>query len=162
MRLAKLPDFDGGNLCQLCRARTGTLAHRHVCTVTTPPERWPAPNGEIADFMSSIGQRRAETLKQRGILVVAIRTQPRQVESAGWCWLSQPPDLTRDDLTFIAVGMLCGIDRSRATVADLTPRGQSMLENHQLGVISRREVWLFLLWMRGDGDRPSDDVLQRL
>ena len=69
---------------------------------------------------------------------------------------------TVDDLTFIAVAELCGVDRPRATVADLTPCGQGMLENYQRGVISRRELWSFLSWMRRDGDRPSDDVLQRL
>ena len=69
---------------------------------------------------------------------------------------------TVDDLAFIAVAELCGVDRPRATVADLTPCGQGMLENYQRGVISRRELWSFLLWMRRDGDRPRDDVLQRL
>ena len=67
-----------------------------------------------------------------------------------------------DDLTFIAVASLCGVYRPRATVADLTPCGQGMLETYQRGVISRRELWSFLLWMRRDGDRPCDDVLQRL
>ena len=35
-----------------------------------------------------------------------------------------------DDLTFIAVAMLCGEDDQRATVADLTPVGKSLLEKY--------------------------------
>ena len=67
-----------------------------------------------------------------------------------------------DDLTFIAVAMLCDVDHRRAAVDDLTPAGQGFLENYQRGVVSRRELWSFLLWMRGDGDRPSDGVMQRI
>ncbi len=69
--------------------------------------------------------------------------------------------LNIDDLTFIAVAMLCDVDRQRATVADLTPVAKGLLENFQIGVISGRELWSYLLWTRGDGDRPSDDVLRR-
>ena len=69
---------------------------------------------------------------------------------------------TVDDLTFVAVAMLCGVGHRRAVVGDLTPVAKGFLENYQRGVVSRRELWSFLLWMRGDGDRPSDGVMQRI
>ncbi len=88
------------------------------------------------------------------------------------CWKDQTYDQKQrccvcrqfdvDDLTFIAMAMLCGVDHKRATIADLTPCGKAMLENYQRGVVSRRELWSFLLWMRHDGDRPNDDVMLRV
>ena len=75
-----------------------------------------------------------------------------------------------DDLTLAAVAELCNVHRQRPTVADLTPHficptgasGKGLLRSFQLGVISRRELWSYILWMRHDGDRPSDDVMGRL
>ena len=108
----------------------------------------------------------------RRATVYQSRCQPVPHEVHMHCWRRQTKSQraqccvcrqnTVDDLTFIAVAELCGVDRPRATVADLTPCGQGMLENYQLDVVSPRELWSFLLWMRGDGDRPSDDALQRL
>ena len=37
--------------------------------------------------------------------------------------------LAVDDLTFIAVAMLCSVYHRRAAVGDLTPVGKSFLEN---------------------------------
>lgn len=67
-----------------------------------------------------------------------------------------------DDLTFIGVAMLCGVEHTRATVTDLTLVAKGLLGNYQLGVLSRRELWSFLLWRRGDGDRPSHDPVLRV
>ena len=67
-----------------------------------------------------------------------------------------------DDLTFIAAAEVCGVEHKRAKVGDLTPCGKGVLESLQRGVISRQKLWSVRLWMRHDGERPSDDVMGRL
>ena len=67
-----------------------------------------------------------------------------------------------DDLTLVGVAMLCEVEHTRATVTDLTLVAKGLLGNYQLGVLSRRELWSFLLWMTGDGARPSHDAMLRV
>ena len=67
-----------------------------------------------------------------------------------------------DDLTFHAVVELCGIKKKKPTMRQLTPCGKSLLKNFQIDTVSRKELWSFILWMRQDGDRPSDEVLARI
>jgi hypothetical protein len=111
-----------------------------------------------------------ETLAAREIVLSRCQPVPHAMHRR--CWMRQKRDqqarccvcrqLAVDDLTFIAVAMLCGVDHRRAAVGDLTAIAKSLLQNYQRGVVSRRELWSFLLWMRGDGDRPSDGVMQRI
>ena len=62
---AKLPTFVGTPLCQLCHMSDGTLAHRHCCAVTKPTDGW-TPLGEQADdFIRTLSEQRAATLKTR-------------------------------------------------------------------------------------------------
>jgi hypothetical protein len=100
------------------------------------------------------------------------RCQPIPHKMHKRCWSKQNQhqrsqccvcrQLTVDDLTFYAVAELCGVSRKRITMADLTPCGRSLLETYQCNVVSRRELCSYLLWLRHDGDRPTDEVLERL
>ena len=110
-----------------------------------------------------------EVIAQRAAVHVS-RCQPVPHITHERCWKRQPQrdrcclcrQVEVDDLTFAAVAELCCVKPARAKVVDLTPCGISMIENLQRGVISRRELWSFLLWMRSDGDRPRYDVMRRL
>ena len=112
-----------------------------------------------------------EPIAKRAAVNVS-RCQPVPHVMHARCWQRQTQgqqerccvcrQVTVDDLTFTAVAELCGVKSKHAKMTELTPSGKSLLRSIQSGKISRGELWSFLLWMRHDGKRPSDDVMGRL
>ena len=82
-RKAKLPNFEASNQCQLCHSATGTLRHRHSCSVTRPAQGWTEHTQETKRFLESISEDRQHALTTRGVLTVRIPIPDPQTPSPG-------------------------------------------------------------------------------
>ena len=92
-RKARLPRWQHGNLCQLCKNHVGTIAHRRVCPEVVPPEGWPAASPDVERFVSSLTPARQQILADRAVVAIDIPTPTPQAESGRWHWTLRPPDL---------------------------------------------------------------------
>ena len=114
VKKAKLPLFEGTDLCQLCLASKGTLAHRHECPASRPAAGWTPLDDKAKCFLDTLSEHRACTLQTRGVLTVSIPIAAPQIPTCGWRWISQPPDPQQlQGLTWV-------IDGSRRYAADWT------------------------------------------
>ncbi len=90
MRKASVEKFgitDGR--CQLCLEAPGTAEHRFTCRMTMPKQGWPSPPPAAAKALNTVGSRRREILKHRGLL--ALRLPPRIRDQSGeFSWLVSP------------------------------------------------------------------------
>ena len=118
VRKAKLPGWEHGALCQLCKSETGTLSHRDHCAVTRPANGWSFFPGAVTRFLEGIGEARRTALLTRGVLVVAIPLQPvRQHPLLRWRGDDQP-DVTDAALRWYTDGsVMLPRWRSLATAA---------------------------------------------
>ena len=92
-RKAKLPQWEHGNLCQLCKAHVGTLAHRRSCPAVVPPEGWPLAPPDVDRMVSSCSPARRQLLANRAVLAIDIPTPVPQTDSGRWRWVLMPPDI---------------------------------------------------------------------
>ena len=163
-RKAKLPDFTGPALCQLCLDATGTPAHRHVCSRTTPATGWTPPDEATRAFIDGLDEGRRNTLRDRAVLTVAIPIATPQTESKGWQWITQPPDSNADGLRWF-------VDGSRRYAAEWTLAttgcGVAVLDSNDLLVAyawatppawattaNMAEAWAVLLTIRTAPNTP--------
>ena len=101
---AKLPQFTGTSLCQLCLAAEGTLAHRHCCPTSTPAGGWTPLGPHAAKFAEALSEPRARILQTRGVLTVQIPIATPQIPTGGWRWLTPPPDPALENLKWVIDG----------------------------------------------------------
>jgi hypothetical protein len=101
---ARLPTFEGTTKCQLCHLHEGTLLHRHCCAVTTPSMGWTPFDEPSQAFLATLSEDRANAVKTRAVLTVSIPIAEPQVQTNGWQWVSDPPDVNADDLTWVIDG----------------------------------------------------------
>ena len=92
-RKAKLPDWQHGNRCQLCKEHIGTLAHRRHCARVVPAEGWPAPPADVVRFVDNLTPARRSALANRATLVIDIPTPASQVSTGRWQWILEPEDI---------------------------------------------------------------------
>ena len=103
-RKAKLPNWQHGNLCQLCTSDVGTLAHRRCCPATVTKIDWPPEPDEVARFDATLTPARKRLLADRAVLVVDVPIPPPQVDSHRWHWHVAPPDICDDTLRWYIDG----------------------------------------------------------
>ena len=63
-RKAAVRDIEDSR-CQLCLQATGTLAHRHVCPATAPPEGWPPIAPKASLVLGKVSEERKKNHPQR-------------------------------------------------------------------------------------------------
>ena len=103
-RKAKLPEWQHGNLCQLCNEHVGTLAHRKECAVIMPPGGWPPAPPDVDRLVDGLAPARKQTLADRAVLAIDIPTPAPQVDTGRWRWLITPPDIYDDSLRWYIDG----------------------------------------------------------
>ena len=101
---AKLPTFSGTTKGQLCHMHEGTLLHRHGCPVTLPPAGWTPFDSKTQEFVQKLSDDRARALQTRATLTVSIPIAEPQIPTNGWLWLSEPPDQSIENLTWVIDG----------------------------------------------------------
>ena len=93
----------GSDRCQLCKIEAGTQLHRRRCKETVPADGWtPTPTkAELA--ARRIGKNRLELLESTGLLTLKVpNLEP--LEKDTFRWYSSPPDVSRNDLTWVLDG----------------------------------------------------------
>ena len=103
-RKAKLPDWQHGNLCQLCKEEVGTADHRHRCSSTCPAEGWPQTSPAAAKYINSLSPLRKSALANRAVLAVEISIPPPQEADNAWRWIIQPDDIHDQSLRWYIDG----------------------------------------------------------
>ena len=164
-RKAKLPQFVGNDLCQLCLSCRGTLTHRHACPATLPELGWTKFDDDAQAFVNGLPEARASTLQDRAFLTVALPIAEPQVESRGWVWLSEQPDPEATDLRWV-------IDGSRRFASDYTLSttgcGVAVLDGQQrlvayayatpppwVKTANSAEAWALLLTLKANPYPPA-------
>ena len=103
-RKAKLPSWEHGNLCQLCKSHVGTIAHRRKCSAIIPPEGWPEASTDVERFMTSLSPARRQLLEDRAVVAIDIPTPAPQAETGRWQWILEPPDIYDETLRWYIDG----------------------------------------------------------
>ena len=98
-------ELGGGCRCQLCKRAVGTLLHRHVCGVTLPVGGWGALPDAAQELVRTLTRTREEVMRTRGILALRLPS-PVVVDEPQIRWRTDPPDVTRTDVTLVIDGSL--------------------------------------------------------
>jgi len=102
-RIVKLYPDEVDNECQLCRAAPGTLAHRHHCEATRPPQGWPLAPRVAREFVEHLDGPRQLALQTRGFL--ALRLDRPLPWYEGWTrWVLGDPVDFHDEATWYIDG----------------------------------------------------------
>ena len=103
-RKAKLPSWEHGNLCQLCKNHVGTIAHRRTCPAVVPPEGWPLASPDVDRFVSSLSPARKQLLADRAVVAIDIPSPVPQADTGRWSWIIRPPDIFDETLRWYVDG----------------------------------------------------------
>ena len=89
--------------CQLCLGENGTAEHRWSGPSTTRADGWTEIPPRAGAVEKIIGARRTRLLCEHGLLTVAVPSRAwRKYDT--FQWISQPPDVCRDDLVWYVDG----------------------------------------------------------
>ena len=91
-RKASVPAFGiTDSQCQLCHTAPGTLEHRFRCEATRPSQGWPDTPPLARKALGTIGAKRREVLKDRGLLVIRLPARSHADEGE-FRWIVDPTE----------------------------------------------------------------------
>ena len=96
------------NRCQLCLQAVGTLAHRHACTATAPPEGWPPPAPKASLVLGKVSETR-KTILLRDSALLAVRLLSMSFDQHGqfrWLMPVASDDQRLDDVVWYCDGSM--------------------------------------------------------
>ena len=100
-RLQSTREWTTDYFCQLCRASTGTLAHRRCCPVTLPTGGWPEALAPSSAFIAQLGLERKNLAFDRALLTAVIIVPPPPVAESFQWFLAPPPEIPADARWYI-------------------------------------------------------------
>ena len=141
------------------------MQHRRLCQASCPTGGWPPPPAAAARLLCGLGERRADLLRTRGLLVLSIPRPALQREDVAIRWLSEPPDAERSDLRWYTDGSLrygpqWELRRTGVAVVVVSAGGDLLAFGHAVPPpwvrsAAAAELWALLLVARAAGQLPT-------